>query len=328
MIRLRIKKQRYFQFLIVLFAFLLFVITWIVRGINSSRWDGNGRYTVVLNSKPIGIFSIEPQKRKVVFTQIREEAMVDVPYGYSTYPASSIFKLGELDGKRGGGKLLSKSMEYTMGIAVNGFFSIGNDRFPLEINSQTDIEKVKDKYFTLSGGLTILTSLIFNKTNYKSDIPLVDIWKVWTAIKKTRSDQIYYLNLDNKNIYDEDKLPDGTVVSLIDKNRLDAALADYFEDSKIRNENVTIEIVNATNKERLASQFTRILTKIGANVLVKSNNPEIRQKACIIEISDIKLKDIIIIKRLKEMYSCQLIDKLIDKGQAEIKITIGEDFNK
>ena len=108
------KKKRisFFGFCRVIFITALFfaVVFIVIRLVVSSRWDGNRRFSVVIDGDPLVIFSIEPSTKQAFFVSVPTDTILNVPYGYSTYPAGAVYQLGRLDSQRGGLKLLAKSI--------------------------------------------------------------------------------------------------------------------------------------------------------------------------------------------------------------------------
>ena len=123
------KKRWLWYFLSATFIFLIILAGSIFFG-EKTIWDGQRRFTVVFQEYSVSpnpesyvyVFSIEPRLNRAIFLPIPGNVLLEAPYGYKTYPASSIFLLGELDNKRGGGKLLAKSIEGTLGIFVDGYY--------------------------------------------------------------------------------------------------------------------------------------------------------------------------------------------------------------
>ena len=127
-------KYRYY-FIAVLFLLTGLVILQIL---GNRIWDGKSRFTILMQNisestkadqKNLIIFSIEPAKSRAIFLLIPANTMLDLPYGYDTYPAFSIYQLGELDQNRGGGLLLSKSIETTFGVVVDGYLLSNNENY-------------------------------------------------------------------------------------------------------------------------------------------------------------------------------------------------------
>ncbi len=314
---------------------LSLILVWIIRQTSSSSWDGKRRFTVVvqniaedLNSDlPVAVFSIEPRESRAIFLLIPGNTMLDVPYGYQTYIASSVYKLGELDGKRGGGLLLAKSTETTLGILIDGYLVFSNkDFFSLPKNID-ELRKIKKNYFSFSGFFSFFTKIFSQREKIKSNITFIDKFRLWNEIRKLRPDQINYQNLENSNICEEKQLPDQTLVKVISKELFDGLAADNFQDTVVRSENISLEVVNAANQEKLASDFGRVLSHLGAKVILHSTSSENISEACILIFSDKRVKSSRIFYQLTKSYNCLAKENSqLNFGQADIKIILGEKF--
>lgn len=294
------------------------------------RWDGASRYTIAINSDPLALFSIEPRSQRAILLTFPSNTMLDVPYGYAGYPASSVYRLGQLDTKRSGGLLLSKSIENSLGIAVFGFISPKTDSWKMNIASSEELVNIKKKYFTLSGspGLILQAGKLLN--NFQTDISLVDFFSLWNSIRKLRSDQISLIRMEDSKVLIRDKLADGSSVFRIDDDILDFLTGENFHNALIRSERFSIEVTNATGYNRLATQFARILNNLGANVILKNTSGEIADTACTVNMTQENLSKSSIVIWLIKQYHCRIGEKNnSDLGkQADLQIILGKDYIK
>ena len=107
---------------------------------------------------------------------------------------------------------------------------------------------------------------------------------------------------------------------------LDLIVKDDFYDSIIRADNTAIEVVNATDQEKLASQFSKILEHLGGNVVLKTSATNFEEQACPIYITNKSLSNSALISRLQRDYGCKLVADVIDIDQADVKIVLGKKF--
>lgn len=322
----RLRRVLFFLFLLVFF-FLLF---------RRGSYDGESRITLILGSfsgqvddkASLAIFSIEPRKKRAIYVVIPGNTYLTVPYGYQNYRAGSIYSLGELDGKRSGGKLVSKSIENSFSLAVNGYF-IGKDGlFPLITDKKETLMKVKIDYFSLTSAV----GSIFNWFNIlrtaDTNLTSQDQFKLWWAIRGLRSDQITYVDMTNGTFLTDEILADKSLVKNINTDQFELNYATEFEDSRIRNENITLEVVNATEQALVALNFSRILEHLGATVVVLSSEKEKSSNACMIYLGKKELENRRIVIFLKELYKCKVGSAEFDSYQTDAKIVLGEDFLK
>lgn len=314
---------------LILLAFFLTVLLFLtVKIFHDGKWDGMRRYTIVVNSEPLIVFSIEPATRRALFLTLPKNTLLDVPYGYNTYPAASVFSLGELEKRHGGGALLTGSIENTLGVMVDGFITKRDSHLLLFAQTHEHVLNIKSDYFSFVGLLRSSPQAIVSGKQVVTNLSFLDMIRLWNAVRSIRSDRIIYFDLEKLGVLIDEKLPDDSSVKTIDKDRFDALISDNFQDQKVRFEKATIEIVNASGLEKLASQLGRILTSLGANVIVKSTASVVEKYTCLIYISRSSLKNSIILQRILSHYPCQISHDLINSGQTEIKIILGEGFNK
>lgn len=316
------KLFRLFLFSIIL-LFLIFVI---VKVLNARQWDGNTRISLAIYSDPPTIFSLDPRLKRAFIISYPSNTLLEVPFGYKTYTASSIFKLGELDKERGGGKLLAKTVENTFGIYINGFVSL--DYAPIAmgtINSQR-ISQLKSNYFSLSGSLVSIIDMIQFLSKVNTNLSLIDLYGVWAQVRAIRSDRIEFIDLESAQVLVDDLLADKTAVKRIDFDQLDLVVTNRFQDQMMRSESVTLEVSNASGRDRLASQFARILRLRGANVIIKSTDQSIQKDNCILYLSQASFRNALITQFLTHAYDCSIRDGNTDQMKANIKIVVGEQF--
>lgn len=296
-----------------------------IKFVTAGIWDGNRRFTIVVDGDPVIVFSIEPVTRQATVLTIPTQTILDVPYGYSSYPAGKVFNLGNLDKNRGGGKLLSRALENTFGVVVEGFVgSRSENKFSFQNLQFIDFKKT---YFTLTSLLSSLIKFSGESKNIVTDLSYIDILRLWNSVRMLRSDQITVFDLNQAEVLSEEKLPDQTTVFKINKDLLDEYLSSKFQDKYVRLQNVSVEIINASEREKVAGQFSRILQHLGANVVAKSTAAEKANFNCQIEVSAKKIISSIIVERLIKFYRCGVLEGK-EIGVADIKVILGKEFLK
>ena len=155
---------------------------------------------------------------------------------------------------------------------------------------------------------------------------MIDKLRLWNSIRKIRSDQIEFLSLSSSSIARQDKLPDGSAVYLIDSEVFDGRIDDHFQDSIIRNLQISIEVKNATSQQRIATWFARIIEHLGGDVILKTTANYPLDESCQISYLDKSLENSAIIKKLKQHYDCTSSISDQSDTQTDITVTIGEGF--
>lgn len=334
------KKKNIDRKLRLVKAIIAIIVLFILLGtifsfIKSSRWDGQRRFTIIVASQieadkvensPLVLFSIEPRTNRALLLTIVPETILEVPFGYGEYKAASVFHLGELDKTGNGGYLLKKTIEETLSIAADGYVISNNLSYLSKIHTYEDVRGIKSKYFTYSSLLFKLPQIFTNYNRVKSDIAFYDQLKLVLAIASLRTDQIEFLPLTGERLVKSQILADGTEVKAINYEIVDSFLADRFQDKLIREEEVTIEVVNSTGATGEANNFTRILTHLGADVIFKSSQDRQLSSSCIILLADRSFSSSEIVKRMKLIYNCELSGTQEEVIHSDIKIILGRDF--
>lgn len=315
------RRRRYIIFII---AGTLLLFAWIKLQ-SGTFWDGQRRFTIVVASNPVLVLSLEPQTGKAVIFTIPPNTQLETPFEYGAYPAQSVYHLGELDPKRGGGKLLSKAVENTFGIWTDGFLAF-RDNMTLPADFTAQIPQIKKQYFSLFGIFSNLSKYFFWKGKMVSNLSFLDQINLWLALRNTRPDNIIVLDFEERGVLKDNIFPDGSTVKTIDTELASLVLADYFEDRQIRMENISLEIENASGIDRLATQFAQILTNLGGSVMVKSTADTQGNFSCNLHLSDKILKDSMIVKRLVTYYHCQIKNEMEEKGTVQLRMVLGKEF--
>ena len=185
----------------------------------------------------------------------------------------------------------------------------------------------KKTNFSISGLLPLILKYPLLSKNIETDISAIDLLRLWNAVRNLRSDRMTNLDLTQSNILIQEKLPDGTLVSNINQDLLEKFISANFYDQLVRKENYSIEVVNATGREKVASQFSRILENLGANVVVISTAKETEKYKCKVQVSKKDLLSSKITDRLKRFYECR-IEENQDSKVTDIKVMLGEEFIK
>ena len=320
---------------VILWIFFLLSLSFLIKTIlQKNIWNGTNRVSLVLeswtakdpNDIRLAVFSYDPKLNQALYLIIPENTMLDVPFGYETFQASSVYKLGELDRKRGGGRLLDKSIENTFGIVLDGFYVFDVSAYSKLPQTNTEVIELKKKYFSLRGLFTSLINL-FNNQSIDTNLSFMDKLHLWNTLRRLRLDQIAVYDPDKMGLLADTKLPDNTTVKIVDKDLYDAFFDEYFYDSPVRSEKITIEVVNATNQERVASQFSRLMEGIGANVIIKSTADKVEDYNCRLYLNAEKLKRSSIVAKLMAIYKCNIESgNEYTSAHADIKVILGKGY--
>lgn len=276
---------------------LIFLLVFAFVGIKGflvykeSKFTKFDRFNVVLAYPPLTLVSVDSTGKSITEISFPKDLYIsELAFGYGGYKSTSIYSVGELD-KRGGETVMSTLSDY-LGIPVDGYI------YASQLNP-------KD----------ILTG--------KSNLNVFDQIRLVLASFQTRSDKIKTIDLAK---YAEPLvLSDGSTALSADKEILDERLRDNFIESRIRQENLRLEIFNSTKIVGLANRAGRVLTNIGVNV-VSVNSSEILEETCRIK-AKAKIQNSITVHRIADVFSCK-IELLTEEGRAEIEMIIGKNYAK
>ncbi len=312
--------------LIVTLVVVLALLSGYSSQVIQSIWNGSNRFSIIVNSEPLILISVEPRTQKAILLSIPPNTILNVPSGFSEYKASSVYELGQLEKKKNGGQLLARAIENTFGIAVDRFISPKNSKLYLSLLEKETLKKIKQDYFSFMGLPKSIIDGIKLKSSYDTDITFLEMYHLWNSIRKLRIDQINFANGSESHVFVSYKLPDQTEVLRVDDEILDTLTGSKFEDQNIRTENVTITIINATEKNKLATLLGRILKNLGANVLIRSTATNPENYSCLINYSQQKFAKSLIVLWMKRKYDCRILYDKDMISQTDVKIYLGTAF--
>jgi hypothetical protein len=119
-------------------------------------------------------------------------------------------------------------------------------------------------------------------------------------------------------------LPDGTSGFELNQARLDRIIAKYFQDEKIREEGLALEVVNATNHSGLAARAARIISNMGGRVIAM-RDWDLRNEKCSLRSGQKNLSSYTL-KKLVKVFDCQFDGEDLGSSRAEMIIILGEDY--
>jgi anionic cell wall polymer biosynthesis LytR-Cps2A-Psr (LCP) family protein len=235
-------------------------------------------------------------------------------HGYGTYSLAAFWRLGEIDKKDG--TVLVESVSEALGIPVTGYigpktgeFSFGDEA----LVSAKSIFSLKHVFGVIGG-------------RYRTNIPLKQFIDLAWLLNFSRPDRVNTYDFTNNTarVAQDSVLPDGSIVRILDPQRVDNQLKTVFEDESVRRESVTVAVYNTTTMPSLGNRMGRLLANIGVSVVTIGNDtPE--TDACTVAGSDETLKS----------KSAQVIVAVLgckrvtgDTSRADLVIRIGKTYAK
>jgi len=154
------------------------------------------------------------------------------------------------------------------------------------------------------GVTNLLTDVVLRYNSIKTDVTVYDLLRfIWLSKNIAATSQT------NESI----RLP-------LDDRKIDEIVSQLFTDEAIASENVSIQIINATNTPGMGIRLERVISNMGGNVVAVSTLQKKQLKSKIEYFGE----ETYTLKRVKSMLSFP-VSKLPKETIANIVITIGED---
>lgn len=287
---------------------------WKVNGVKKSySWNENLAINLVVKNSSISLLSYIPSEKRITIIKLPDNLLVDVP-NMGEWKLESVYKLGETN--KLGSRLLEQTVSQTLGIPINGILDFSSS----ETNQKDVIEDFRKE-----------ANIFEVLKNLKTDLTLWELLKLKLALSAVRFDKVKVIDLTDLYILDDKVLADGTKVYTSDSVKIDSIIAN-ISDPKISGENKSVAIFNATEVPLLAEKAGRLISNIGANVIVVSNANKKSARSYVLG------EDSQTYQRLIQIFDPSLCsnDKKCDKisseqlgigsSRADIVVVLGEDY--
>ena len=272
----------------------------------NSLWDGAERINFVINAQDVTLVSFEPVEKTLTFVEIPSNTLMEVTRGYGEYQLGAIEKLGELEKRK---DLTRETLQENLALPVTGIIQNLTSQ-ENKVNSRDNLNDILIK------GLTGK-----NKTNLSG----WDMVRLWWQIKSVKEADVLIFNLEKRDLLTVKILADRTKVYTLDTPIFDLKMQNLMGIQVVKDENLTLEIFNATKTIGLAEKASRIFTNIGVRVVFLNNAEKEADKTIIKGNKNLKkTKTVGIIKRL---FNCEWQDTS-ESERADLTLIIGNDYNQ
>ncbi len=252
----RARKWILIFFFILIGAVAIFGVFF--RGSGADR----SRMTVVLVSDPVTVASWDRTTNTLILVSLPSDTVIDGTHGYGQYSLDALWKLGAIDRKEG--ILMSESIEELLGTPVPYYLK------RRELLGKKDARSLVGKTFALS------TIPSFFTGKYISNMPFSSFFSFAWAVGRIPPENIRTIDLLQGRILIEQSIPDGSMIHVVDKDRLDQKVGPLFEDQRIRKEGYTVAVFNTTQSPSLGTKVGRLLSHLGVRVVAVGNDsPEL-----------------------------------------------------
>lgn len=281
----------------------MFFSPWGLTSDKKYLWDGKFNINLIIHSNITSLLSYSPKDKKITIIDLPDQTYLELPFGFGNWQLQSIFDLGNSQ-IIGGHKLLEQTFVKFFAVPIDGVLEV-DPRFG-------------NFFETIKNPISSVNLL----SNLKSDLTVWELLRLQFNLYFVRFDKIQKIDLIKMNVLTPDQLPDGTKIFKADLVRLDSLLS-VLQDPVILSERKSVAVFNATNYPRLANSWSRLITNLGANVIITTNATKNLTKT---QITGEKSATLI---RLKQIFDQN--DKLAGENissRADINLLLGEDWVK
>lgn len=281
-------------------------------------WQGEFKLNLVFRNNEISVLSFDPEEKTIRIINIPDETYLQVPQGFGSWQARSIFDLGESE-KVNGAKLLASGISNFLGAPMDGFIEPLN-----ELRQMSTYNLVA---YLRNNPLNYLQFL----GNSKISLTPTEFIRLAVSIYRIRFDKIIEVDLKKDGLLEETILPDGSTGLIGDPVKIDGFAQNIFLDQKIRKEEKTIAVFNASKKPKVAQKAATMISHLGGNVIFTANI-ESQIKTNLVLVKD-KVNNATF-KRLSQIFAPECIKKKcailnspdIINSRADINVMLSDDF--
>jgi len=301
--------------LIFLLLFLGVAVFKIYRSVTRGLWDRQSQFNVVINPikerEPVLILGFDHPENLLHILLIPPGTYIETIHGYGSCRVESIYRLGELNKK--GGQLLSESLQDYLGLPV--------DAFVAKLNLST-LDSQKTGFLG-----KLLGSLLKGKE--KTNLTSWDSLRLWWDFRNLPQDKIILVDLNQTSASQIIDLPDGAQARKIDSQRLSLIISQFFTDQRLKNEDLTLAVLNGTSHVGLANKMATLIKNIGGQVInvgeIESTKLKIKNSKCEIR-SQKKDKNSYTTKKLMSVFGCQWGGEDLENQRSDLVLIIGEGY--
>lgn len=291
---------------------LLFFFLW--RSFRRVVWDGQSQINITVQTDDIVLLSYHPKEGMLNSLIIPKSTHLEVVGGLGEYPINNIIKLGKTE-KIDGGILLSRSLQKFLAAPIDGYI--------IQVNNQSANGWTKIKNDDIKNGKLLTMDWCWFSRECQSNLSFWDILRLTWVFSQLKPNQIKAVKFEEEGILQEKTLPDNSQILAPDYLVIDKLSLALFSDQSVLDEELTIEILNATEKPGLANAVARMVKNLGAELINTGDADERRDNTLLISKN----------KNITQSYTWRRLNKIfsiknwqIDKqAEAEITLILGKD---
>ncbi len=277
---------------------------WLMSEKKKSVWDGESRIGVVLfvnkgDGHELMLMSYEPDG-EAVWTYLPADMQIGVSRGYGKYSASSLWNLSEQENDR---RLLTESVTLLLGVPFEWWVNIGQEN--LSCNDM-NWECIKSGLVYGRNHLRLLTNMVW-----------WDRMKLLWRMRDLDIGDVVNLDVTKAGRSKSEVEVDGKEVLVY----LDEYTGSRLVDRRIRNEALSIRIVNTLMINGLGSAVERVIVGMGGRVVSVESIPTDIGK-CLVKGNESMLKSLTA-KKMMSLWNCEPSVGVVD-SKANLEFWVGK----
>lgn len=218
----------------------------------------------------LGLLSVFPEGESYEVFLYPTDIDKDIPLRFGTNPLFTVYKLGQLSDPKAGISLVQRTLKNQLAVSIDGYILTdlnGINEFKRFFGSDFKFGNI-DPIFDPHNLLKIKETLILLRKYLRTDLTTPEIFKILNFMRATRKDKQNFTKIDKGEF--------------LDKVFLDSLRRADFSETKIALEGKSMVVLNGTDVGGLASDYSRFITNIGADLFAVDNAQKRYEKSIII----------------------------------------------
>lgn len=288
----------------------------------SNLWDGKTKVNIAIASNPVLVVSVSPVEKSIKILAIDKDTYCDVPGGYGWYRLGATYGLGELENPPRGGQLFAKTVSSMISVPIDYYLVDKSNPF-FEVDEKK-VTSFKEDYLGMRGIFGLVKKSSWARKTLNTNFTLYNMFRAWWSIKSYRFSQEDYLDLSGDYL-EEIVLPDSSRGFVPREDRFEILASEIFSDPGIGQENLMIEVENASGVTGLGEKVFGMLGNIGARV-IKVDTAKDESAKSKISVSKNIDKNSYTVQRLSKALGLE-VEKSKEEENWDVKIILGKDWS-
>lgn len=319
------KRARFLITCFILGCLILFGL-WFYKTAKNSVFDGKHQLNIAFDSNHFFLISYKPDNQTLTILQVPADLYVMVPYSFGNYKIQAVWELSKLSKKNR--KFLTPDLLLKKTLRDNFYF------FPeawVKINSflpndfKLDKKKTKEILKQNTGFLGLISLFKSIKTQrVKTNLTFIDFLRLYFSLSNLYEERIFVYNLESLDVLKKTTLSDGTKLKYLEREKLLPIITKLFSNQEVKNENLTISIINASQKTGEGKKVGNIILALGGRV-IEIKTAEKTSPFSLCQVGDMNFARSYTFEKIKTIFNCNFEKRLLEE-RGDINLVIGEDY--